>query len=177
MVSAPRSIVVRAARDEDAGAIGRIHVEAWRAAYIDALSQSFLHGLSIADRQRGWKERLATADPAINVLVVTNADVVAGFACIGASRDGDAPTCVGELQSIYLDPETWGCGLGQRLHEQALATFRRAGYTCATLWVLDTNTRARRFYERAGWMPDGATKTDSIAGGPPVTEIRYTRTL
>lgn len=177
MVSASPSTVVRTASVDDADSVGRIHVEAWRAAYVDILPEAFLRGLSIPDRQRGWRQRLTAPDRKLSVLVVLDGEVVAGFACVGGSRDEDAPTAVGELQSIYLAPENWGRGLGRCLHEEAAATLRRAGYARATLWVLDANARARRFYEGAGWVLDGATKVDSIADSPPVTEVRYTRTL
>ena len=53
-----------------------------------------------------------------------------------------------------------------------LAAVREAGYTDATLWVLDTNRRARRFYQQGGWCWDGTTKSDVI-GGQAVTELRY----
>jgi ribosomal protein S18 acetylase RimI-like enzyme len=58
----------------------------------------------------------------------------------------------------------------------ALAELARGGYQHATLWVLDTNARARRFYDAAGFRPDGAEKTDDSRGFP-VTEIRYRRSL
>jgi RimJ/RimL family protein N-acetyltransferase len=44
--------------------------------------------------------------------------------------------------------------------------------------VLRTNARARRFYEKAGWAPDGTTKTDTIGDGTvELVEVRYRRTL
>ena len=60
---------------------------------------------------------------------------------------------------------------GQRSVE-ALDDFAAAGYAQATLWVLAGNARAIRFYERAGWSPDGARKQDTI-GDDAVTELRY----
>lgn len=51
-----------------------------------------------------------------------------------------------------------------------------AGFSRATLWVLATNVRARRFYEAAGWRPDGSSKVDSSRGFP-LDEVRYERTL
>jgi len=51
-----------------------------------------------------------------------------------------------------------------------------AGYRDATLWVLDSNDRARRFYALAGWAEDGAVKTDGSRGFP-LREVRYRRTL
>lgn len=44
------------------------------------------------------------------------------------------------------------------------------------LWVLKHNARARRFYERAGFAPDGAEEAEEIAGAR-VPEVRYARPL
>jgi hypothetical protein len=49
-------------------------------------------------------------------------------------------------------------------------------FAAAILWVLDTNERARRFYEAAGWRPDGGTKREDRPGGT-LNEIRYRRSL
>jgi hypothetical protein len=46
----------------------------------------------------------------------------------------------------------------------------------AVLWVLGTNERARRFYEAAGWEPDGNTKVEDRASGT-LHEVRYQRSL
>jgi RimJ/RimL family protein N-acetyltransferase len=50
-----------------------------------------------------------------------------------------------------------------------------AGYQAITLWVLRDNQRARRFYERAGFLPDGATNVLNGLGG--IIEVRYRRVL
>jgi hypothetical protein len=42
--------------------------------------------------------------------------------------------------------------------------------------VLDSNARARRFYEAGGWHADGAAKQDD-SFGVPMTEERYRRSL
>jgi GNAT superfamily N-acetyltransferase len=75
------------------------------------------------------------------------------------ARDDDAePASAGELAAIYLVPELWGTGLGRELMASGLSALCDAGFGEATLWVLDTNSRARRFYEAAGWHADGAVK-------------------
>jgi len=42
--------------------------------------------------------------------------------------------------------------------------------------VLDDNPRARRFYELAGWAPDGAARDIHIFGFD-VFEVRYAKSL
>jgi len=43
----------------------------------------------------------------------------------------------------------------------------------AILWVLESNRRARRFYEIAGWIPDGDAKTENRPDGIQLREVRY----
>ncbi|HEU5421786.1 MAG TPA: GNAT family N-acetyltransferase, partial [Streptosporangiaceae bacterium] len=66
-------------------------------------------------------------------------------------------------------------GLGRMLMAEAVSQLA-AGYEQATLWVLDTNDRARRFYARTGWAEDGAVLQDDSRGFP-ITEVRYRRSL
>jgi len=77
---------------------------------------------------------------------------------------------------LNLAPEAWGKGLGRALLEAATTKLRDLGYADAVLWVLDGNTRARRFYEAAGWYADGTAKREDV-GGVVVTEVRYRREL
>ena len=93
---------------------------------------------------------------------------VVGFASTGPSRDEDE---IGELYAIYVDPQDWSTGAGRALMaaaEQRLA----ADYDAALLWVLEDNPRARGFYERAGWAPDGVRKAEERFG-VRAAEVRY----
>jgi GNAT superfamily N-acetyltransferase len=69
------------------------------------------------------------------------------------------PERTGEVPSIYVDPAMLGTGVGRELFEAAATALRDAGCTRATLWVLEANALARRFYEKAGWSWDGAVST------------------
>jgi GNAT superfamily N-acetyltransferase len=62
------------------------------------------------------------------------------------------------LNGLYVRPEWWGSGVAGELHDRAVAALREAGVATARLWVLEANGRARRFYERRGWAPDGSTR-------------------
>lgn len=131
---------------------------------------------------------------------------IVGFAQAGPSRDGGGdPTCsivqgdlqadllsqratalprsepgrdpdVGELFAIYLQPGVVERGIGKALMAKAEQFLRDEPYKEATLWVLATNDRARRFYESLGWQPDGATQ-DEPGFGYSLHELRYRKVL
>lgn len=132
--------------------------------------------MSIEARRDFWIRKIgrASTDPAIEgrIWVVEEAGVVAGFATTGPSRDEDAERGTGEVNAIYLAPEAWGRGLGLALLAHAADDLRARGFAPLVLWVIEANTRGRRFYERAGWRPDGARKPIDF-DGVMVDEIRY----
>lgn len=118
--------------------------------------------------ERGLEDRQS-------VLVADVDARVVGFANVGPRRDEDAHD-EGEVRAIYVLPEHWGRGIGRELMIEALAALADHRFRQAMLWVLDTNERARRFYESGGWAPDGATRCDERLGFP-ISEVRYRRQL
>ncbi|HXQ61759.1 MAG TPA: GNAT family N-acetyltransferase [Acidimicrobiales bacterium] len=187
---------IRPGTRADALAIATVHVRSWKAAYRGLLPQPYLDALEPGLRLGQWETFLdATAWPATGALVLadrsspddTDAHTgserangspsetggVCGFAGMSPTRDGDEdPTSVGELQTLYLEPRIWGCGAGSLLLTAVEDQFRSAGFRSASAWVLETNARARRFYERHGWRGDGTTKLhdwDAFVA----TDVRY----
>jgi GNAT superfamily N-acetyltransferase len=111
------------------------------------------------------------------VLVAAAGGDLIGFASYSPSRDSDAdPGRVGEIGAIYLLPIAWGKGTGRRLMDATLARMAKAGFAQVTLWVLDSNVRARRFYEAGGWSADGGQKLDESRGFP-IAQVRYRRSF
>jgi GNAT superfamily N-acetyltransferase len=171
-------MAVRPAGVDDAARIAEIHVRSWQVAYQGLMPQDYLDGLDPAQRLATRIERLETADWSCGgCFVVTGVDgQLAGFADTGRTRDADVSDRVGEIRAIYLVPDAWGQGLGRELMSAALDHLTTCSYEQVALWVLDTNARARRFYEMAGFRPDGAVKVDGTHGFP-LTEVRYRRPL
>jgi GNAT superfamily N-acetyltransferase len=155
-----------------------VHVRSWQAAYRGLIPQEYLDSLAAGERLPQWERILRDAEwPQAGTFVAEDGGKITGFASICPARGEDAgPARAGELAAIYLVPELWGMGVGQQLMAHALAALRAAGYNEALLWVLDTNSRARRFYEAAGWQADGAVKEDS-SWGFVLNEVRYQRPL
>ena len=151
----------------------------WQAAYRGLLPDAYLDALDAERWRAGWADVLATSDRprAVTLVAGHRPEVVVGFVDVQPTRDRDAdPASVGEVTSLYVRPDTWGNGVGRQLLSAAEETLRGHGFRDASLWVLEDNRPARRFYERAGWDVDGPRKDDVIAGSR-VTEVRYRRRL
>lgn len=167
------SVAIRAATVEDARAIAEIHVAGWRAAYRGQMPDEVLDGLSVEKRTEQWTQRIGTPPtPDHRTWVSLDGARVTGFANTGPSRDADARPGVAELFAIYVDPLAWGTGAGRALFAHAAADLMERGFPGLSLWVLDTNARARRFYELAGLRADGGEKTATF-GGAVLRELRY----
>ena len=169
-------VTIRAATVDDAEAIAEVNVASWRWAYDRLLPASVLDALSVEGRATDWRSMIVS--PVCDVSVATAGDgTVVGFANVGRTRDDDdASLTTGELFALYVRPETAGTGIGRALLQQAETRLRAAGFTHATLWVLETNGRARRFYERHGWSFDGTRGEHRFdCGNRPI--VRYAREL
>ncbi len=157
---------VRPATVDDARRIEEIRVRTWRSAYRHVLPPDRLDAMPIDETR--WVHRIVEPPPGWAVLVADDAGSVIGFAATGPSRDQEG---LGELYAIYVDQHAWSTGAGRALIERAEAALA-AQYDEATLWVLEDNDRARRFYERAGWALEGLRKVESFLD-TEVAEVRY----
>lgn len=158
--------------------IAAVHARSWEAAYRGLLSARVIAEVVEGRERRAarLRDELREADgPRSGWVGELNGSIV-GFAIVGPSRDRDARRHVGELEAIYLLPDAVGHGVGRALLEHAIGDLRERGFNEATLWVLESNQRARRFYEAAGWHLDGATKDEERQSGI-LHEVRYCRRL
>lgn len=168
------ALAVRRATPADAAAIADVHIETWRVAYRHVFGGRAPAGIALADRERRWRAMLERDAPRRHVLVVgPPGGAPDGFAAWGPTRDPDEdPGATAELAAIYVRPALWGTGAGRLLMERGRELARRDGFVRATLWVVEDNPRARRFYEAAGWTPDGGRRVERVLGRD-VSEVRY----
>ncbi len=161
---------VRAAEPEDAAAIAGINTASWRAAYAGVLSDEVLADLAPEGLEPLWRAYIVTADLPDERLWVVGEPLVFGYARTGPSRDDDeALRLTGEIYGLYVDPPAWHRGAGRALMGHIVEDFAARGFEHATLWVAALNERARGFYERMGWVPDG--RDDKPFHGAP--QLRY----
>jgi ribosomal protein S18 acetylase RimI-like enzyme len=159
------TLEVRPALPADARGIALVHVQAWREAYAHLIPAQALARLSIDQRERRWAELIPAATP--DVWVGTDGESTVGWATSSRGHAADSPRDL-ELEGIYVLASHHGSGLGQRLLDAAI------GASAAFLWVAADNPRARAFYARNGFQPDGTTKVGPVAG-TEILEVRLVR--
>ncbi|GBC83638.1 Mycothiol acetyltransferase [bacterium HR11] len=62
---------------------------------------------------------------------------------------------VGAIHEIVVDPDVQGLGIGTALMKFVMTWLATRGVRRLELWVGVTNGKARRFYERLGFRPEG----------------------
>jgi ribosomal protein S18 acetylase RimI-like enzyme len=169
------AITVRQAEVGDAQEIAEAHIAAWQVAYRGIMPDNYLDRL--ADDMTGQVARrrvhIASPDePRVFNLVAERDNEVVGWLAAGPSRDDDRHATQGEIWAVYVHPDAWRTGAGGALMTAAIERLVAEGYTEASLWVFEENPRARGFYERYRWRPDGATGIFERDGGQAI-EVRY----
>ncbi|MFE0509855.1 GNAT family N-acetyltransferase [Streptomyces sp. NPDC058964] len=157
----------------DCDRVSEIRVRGWQSAYEGMMPQSYLDGLSVArDAERRRAGFSPSALDGVVNLVADRAGEIVGWAAHGPYRDGEVRTSDAELYAIYVDPAHLGGGIGRALLEESVR--QCVPHPRMFLWVLKENTPARRFYERAGFRPDGAEEPFEVDGAA-VPEVRYVK--
>ena len=165
--------MIRRAVTTDSSAIAAAHIESWRTSYADQLPAQYLHEMSISRRAAAWELAFRIQGHSVFVAPASDGDLIKGFVSVGPSRDEDAVAGQsGAVYALYLREEFKSRGLGRALWEKGLMTLAEGGFESVSMWVMETNERARIFCERMGARLDGGSKHVEI-GGRDVLELRY----
>jgi len=163
--------IIRPAEHVDLPQVAAVHIAASRVAYADVFPAEHFESMSLERRICALTEYVT--DPEAELILLEMEDgQIAGFAIHSPTRDIDHdPQKVRELQSIYFHPDHWGKGLGQTLLGHIKTEVTEAGYPWLTVWSLNSNERALRFYRGQGFREDGHKKT-TLAYDEVYWEIR-----
>jgi GNAT superfamily N-acetyltransferase len=165
-------VEIRDATVDDADAVALVHVHGWQWGYRGLLPDAYLDGLSADRRAEQWRSWLLEPGGTRTRVAHAEDGGCVGFAVAGPSRDPGVDDDTGEVYAIYIEEGFAGTGLGTALLRGAVAWLEERGFARATLWVLEGNARARRFYEREGWALDGAAKSEPREDFT-MDEVRY----
>lgn len=162
----------------DVRGVIEVHHRAWRAAYADLLPATVIHGLDrelSAAEARDYRDRVTQPENAF-LVAVDDAGTVRGY--VHLRWGTDTKMFVGSdgagLKELYVDPDSWGQGIGNALLEAGLDHIPD-GYAKVALEMLAGNDRAAGFYRARGFERVGSGEV-SIAGEEFPTGI-YARSL
>jgi GNAT superfamily N-acetyltransferase len=149
LLPATPGITIRPATSSDAPAVADVYLASFHATYDFPLAHT-------DDEVRGW----------IGGDVIGSGETWVALDPLGAIV-GMMAVEPGVLDQLYVRPDRLGEGIGRRLLDVA----RDRSPDGLTLYTFQVNTRARRFYERNGfvaeWFGDGSTNEE----GQP--DVRY----
>jgi len=165
------NIEYREATVEDAAGIATVEVLSQQIAYRHFLPAAHLDNMSVSDRTQVWCGFIQSDDP-IQLIVAAHDERVIGWMRIGKYSNPE----IGYIFDLFVLPDYWGKGIGEGLMSEAHQVFKDNGHKGALLYVFEANMRARRFYERVGWSPDGRVYDKEISG-VPVRFLCYKLTL
>lgn len=165
-------IKIRTATKEDASNLANIIVESWKSAYSELIPKDEITRYLDKERRKIQFERFIE-DGEI-VLIGLFDEIPCGL--VFANKDNDEGLKNGgSIYSIYLLEETWDKGLSSRLMDQTIEILKEEVCKQISLWLYEENMRARKFYEKHGFIFDGSKKHSRFSNKP--LELRYIKYL
>jgi GNAT superfamily N-acetyltransferase len=133
------SYQLRPATDADAPAVAAIWRDGWRDGHLGHVPDALVEIRTPESFDTRAAERVA------DTTVAADGNEVAGFVMVV----GD------EVEQVYVSAPHRGTGVAALLLAEAERLVAEGGHARAWLAVVPGNARARRFYERAGWVDEG----------------------
>lgn len=168
----PETVSVRRVRLGDAERVRSIRIE--------SLGDPAAHIAFRGTRERAlaqppdfWRERAASValgDAAAQFVAESGRDWLGTVTVLMADPTGPAGASRPSLVAVYVRPSQRGHGILEAMVDAAAAWVRDVGGTELALEVHEDNVRARRAYERLGFVPTGRT-----SDGPNGTEHELVR--
>ncbi len=157
------SVVLRPATSADAGAVAEIWYHGWRDGHLGNVPDALLR----ARTRESFRERAPQRIGDTAVAVARGE--VAGFVMVV----GD------EVEQVYVSSDHRGSGVARALLAEAERLVVAGGHSRAWLAVVPGNARARRFYERCGWVDEGGFEHRAPGPDGPISVPcqRYVKSL
>jgi len=170
--SAPAASTIIAMDDTTiAHTIAALHADSWRVAYQDIYSRHYLEHELDDDRARQWSRRVpelrATGG---QVFLARVRRRPAGFLCIEVKQPGLA-----YIDNLHVLPQFQRLGIASALIDRGAAWARQRDCERMTLYVLEQNLPARRFYRRTGWRVEAREPRHLLRGVGRVPVLRLVR--
>lgn len=167
--------MIRPARENDASAIARVHVDAWHAALDDSVPALMRDPVAIDRYAEMWRSLLGPHAGSHTTIVATADDgAVVGFATAGRET-ASVPGFDCELHTLYVAPRFQRRNIGCRLFHDLATRMREAGCGSMAATMIDT-PQAQGFFRAMGGTLAGSQPVpappDAPAGEPePVMDL------
>lgn len=164
------NITIRKATPGDEKILAHIQTESWKAAFAGILSPEELEQSTNLERAEQMYHMILRRKDCNNAIefVANQPHCIAAW---GKNRY-DLGDSVGELICIHSLQDNWAKGYGSAMMQYVLTELQQAQYETVILWVFEANTRARRFYEKHGFiLTEQKKETDSVS------ELMYMKRL
>lgn len=161
---------MRRAGETDAELIAELHVANWRTTYRRELPASFLETQDVGAWAAAWRERIRKG---VDVLLAEDGTELAGFVACGPAQGRAGDSGAWQIYNLHVRPRWQRRGIGGELFRAALEIARAQGAHELVLWVVDSNSNARTFYEGKGMECDGERQEHPVGGDCCLQEIRY----
>jgi len=163
---------IRRAVTDDAKYLANIIVESWKATYINIIPEDEI--TKFLDKERRQKQFERFIEDGEIVLIGIFDGMPCGLVFANKDNDEQLAKC-GSIYSMYFLKEYWGKGLGTKLMDEIINILKNEGCKQVSLWVYETNIRARNFYEKNGFIFDGTKKHSHFSNKP--IELRYIKQI
>lgn len=141
---------IRPAVDADMAAVADLWHEGWHSGHAGHVPD----GLTAA-RTLGAFHGRTPSRVADTTVAISDSGGLLGFVMVVGE----------EVEQVFVGPEGRGTGLAAVLLAEAERQVAAGGYAEAWLAVVAGNARARRFYEKRGWVDEGDLPYEVTAGG------------
>ena len=150
----PPPPTIRRATDADVLPMAKVHIVCWLETYPGMLPDPMLARLSIADEAIRWQRMLGrprTRGETV-AFVADEQGTIVGYGSCHEQRVGllHRRGFTGEISELYALRNSQRKGVGSRLVEAMAGALIERGHRGMSLWVLEQNGPARRFYESVG---------------------------
>ena len=163
-------INIRKVKVDDANTLAFIQTESWKSAFNRILSKEDLDRYTDVNRAITLYSKLLNENIG-NGFILTIDENPHCIAYWDKTRN-DEMEGYSEIICIHSLCDIWGIGYGTEMINHILSDIKNSGFNKVMLWVFKENHRARKFYEKHGFVLTEKSKNFSNA-----IEVMYCKDL
>jgi ribosomal protein S18 acetylase RimI-like enzyme len=168
--------MIRKAIINDSPRIAEIHVFSSRCTHKDFLPmKNLINKMTVKNYEESIRKYLSNNIKPFEMYLYEDNNIIKAFMTMGNCTDDDKDNNTFELENIYIDPLFQRQHIGTELVNYFIKTATEQNKKEATLWTIEKNINAIKFYDKMGFIPDGKRKKFELLNDEMC--IRYWRKL